>query len=270
MSRIVAFLLVLLILIGCNQSDNNSNSESIENKTETQSKSKQEFSNTDDTESQSAIIARVNDKPIYEDDLNGQSLDLAITEEILYQDGIGQNLDKQFEDQVRKYEKRLIIRYLKNTILEDSEITKPVSEEEVEQYYDLNRDRYSYVSIQEITAPDANVSMEIKKKAENREDLLKISQDYPEITIQINELGYDRGKLKYFDTLEVGKISEVIQKEDGSFAVYKIVEIKDMPISNVRSAIKSILEARRKAHIIDNYAQKVAYENDMKIEILQK
>ncbi len=75
---------------------------------------------------------------------------------------------------------------------------------------------------------------------------------------------------KHFKTREVGTVSEVIQKPDGTFSVLKIVEIRDIPFNRSTNSIKHILRAQRKARLFDGYAQMVAEDNNMTIEIIEQ
>jgi hypothetical protein len=268
-------LLVVLIFIGCNQSDSNGKPPSA---SEDDSDNKQSQTATNDNtaydesepEVRGKVLARVNGQPIYEDDLKGYNLEYVVTEEIIYQEGIRQGIDKQYRDQVRNYNRRLIIRGSKQNILENAAPTKTVSDEEIKNFYENNKDKYSHVRIHEISFPDSRLGSEIQEKAKNGEELQTIANSHPDLEITVNDIGYNRAMAQHFKTREVGMVSEVIQKPDGTFSVLKIVEIKDIPFNISKKSIKFILEAFRKTHMYDSYARKVAEENNMTIEIIQQ
>jgi len=245
-------LFVLLILIGCNQSDSNGKATSADNTSSEQSQSSMN-DNTAVAETEpervGKVIARVNGQPIYEDDLNGKTLEHVITEEIIYQEGIRQGIDKQYRYKLRDYERRLIINVIKQSILENVEPTKPISNEQIQSYYELNKDNYSHVRIHEISFADSNFGNEIKDKAKSGEELQTIANSYPDLEITVNDIGFNRDMAKHFKTREVGTVSEVIQKPDGTFSVLKIVEIRDIPFNRSSNSIKHILRAQKRGTI---------------------
>jgi len=268
-------LLVVLIFIGCNQSDSNGKPPSA-SKDDSDNKQSQTATNDNtaydesEPEVRGKVLARVNGQPIYEDDLKGYNLEYVVTEEIIYQEGIRQGIDKQYRDQVKNYNRRLIIRGSKQNILENATPTKTVSEEEIKNFYENNKDKYSHVRIHEISFPDSRLGSEIQEKAKNGEELQTIANSHPDLEITVNDIGYNRAMAQHFKTREVGMVSEVIQKPDGTFSVLKIVEIKDIPFNMSKKSIRFTLEAIRKTHMYDSYARKVAKENNMTVEIIQQ
>jgi len=268
-------LFTLVILIGCNQSDSDSKAPSADN-TNTGSRQSQSSMNDNtsavetEPERVGKVVARVNGKPIYEDDLNGPNLDYLITEEIIYQEGIRQGYGIPNRDKVRDYERGLMIGITKTIILENAEPTKEISYEDIKNYYESNKDIYTHVRIHEISFLDSNLGNEIKDKAKSGEELQAIANSYPDLEITVNDIGYNRDMARHFTTREVGSVTEVIQKPDGAFSVLKIVEIREIPLKTARGAIKHALDAKRKWQIIDSYAQKAAEENNMTIEIIEQ
>ena len=270
--RKFALLFTVLILIGCNQSDSDSEAPPADNaKTDTQSSINENTSAAqDEPERIGKVIARVNGQPIYEDDLNGKSLEDVITEEIIYQEGLSQGIDKKYRDKVKDFERKLIIRDTKQSILENSEPTKKVSDEDIKNYYERNKNKYMHVRINEISFPDSNLANEIREKAQGEEELQTIANSYPDMVITVNDVGYNRNMARHFKTREVGSVSEAIQKPDGTFSILKIVEIKDIPLNASKKSIKHRLEARRKALMFDNYARRAVKEKNMTIVIIEQ
>jgi len=159
---------------------------------------------------------------------------------------------------------------MKQRIRENAEPEKGISNEEIENYYESNKDKYTNVRLYEISFPDSNLGDEIIEKAKGEKELQNIANSYPDLAININDIAYNRSMDQHFKTREVGTVSEVIQKPDGTFSVLKIVEIKDIPFNASKKPIKHILEAQQKARMFDDYAQKTAEENNMTIEIVEQ
>ena len=101
--RNLSLLFAILLIIGCGQSDTNNDSTTDEKPIAEQNQAESGSGNAGDTaqpERVGKVLARVNGIPIYEDDLNGKNLDFVITEEVIYQAGLKQGIDKQYKDQV--------------------------------------------------------------------------------------------------------------------------------------------------------------------------
>jgi len=269
--RKASILFAFLILIGCGQSDSDGNSPGDEQaKTHNNQTEKWGHENEDSTEPEKTveILARVNGTPIYKKDLNGKTLQSAIAEEIIYQAGVKQGLDKEYEDMIRKYERKLIIDGTKENILENMGPTKDISEEEIESYYELNKDKYSNSRIYEITFPDAYIGEEIRKRAKDGEELHAIAESYPDVTVNVVDLGYNRQlAVTEFKNNEAGAVSEVVQKPNGTFRVLKIVEVKEIPLSASRNSIMNALESIHKGEMFKNYASKLADEYNIEVEV---
>ena len=267
-------LFAILIFVGCNQSDSNSEAqpENQEKSISEQpaSKTNQNDSSANTTQERDGkVLARVNGQPIYEDELNGRSLETVISDEILYQQGVNQGTNQQFQEQVRDFEKKLVVNFEKQQILENAEPTKEISDEQIQNYYDSNRVRYSHIRIHEINFSDEGLGSEIKDKVNSGEELQAIADSYPDSGTDVNDMGFNREMVTLISPKEVGSVSEVIEKPDGTFSVLKIVEIKEIPINTVKRSIKQFLSARQKGQMIDDHAQKVADENNMSIEIIE-
>ncbi len=268
-------LFIVLILIGCNQSDSDSKAPADDNTgtgvKQSQSSMNENTSVVDtETEREGKVVARVNGHPIYEDSLYGRNLEYVINEEILYQIGIRQGLDKQYRAKARNFGKNLIIQGIKTSIYENAEPTKEISGEEIKNYYESNKDKYTYARIQEISFPDSSLGSEIKDKIKSGEELQTIANSYPDIPITVKDIGYNRAMVEHFTAIEVGSVSEVIKKPDGTFSVLKIVETKDVPFNVSKNSIKYGLEAKRRAQMVDSYIRKAVEENNMTIEIIEQ
>ena len=264
----LSLLFIFIMLVGCDQSDSNSNAPSVDN-TGTKQSQPSLNDNTSAVEIEpervGKVLARVNKQPIYEDERTRADLEFFITEEIIYQETISKGFDKYGRDKARDYERGLIIASTKQSILENAEPTKEISSEDIKNYYESNKDKYTHLRILEMSFPDSNLGNEIKDKVKSGEELQAIANSYPDMQITVNDIGYDRAMAQHFTTIEVGSVSEVMKKPDGKYSVLKIAELKEIPLSSVTRSIRYILEAKRKTQIFNSYAQKVAEENNMAI-----
>lgn len=218
----------------------------------------------------SKVVARVNGVPIYEDELKGRPLQHLITEEVLYQKGLGLGLDEKYAQKIRDYNKQLIVHDLKTEVLENLPPAKEVSDEEIKAYYDNNPERYTFVRMHEVGFVDKNLGDEILGKMKSGEDITEIVNGYVESGANVvgRDLGFNREMVKEFDNIELGAVTDIITKPNGSYSVIKIVEIKPIPLHQTERAIRRLLEAKRKAHANDNYANQIIEENNVEVEII--
>ena len=263
-----------MVFIGCNESDSNNTPEketTTDGQAQTTTSTNTAATATDpEPERVGKIVARVNGVPIYKDDLNGRNLNFVISEEIIYQAGLKQGFDKEISKRVKEYERMLVIKNTKESILENMEPTKKISDEEIQEYYERNKDKYTHIRIHEISVPDANLGLEVKKKAETGEDLQDIATSYPDISITVTDIGYNRELAQRFEKREVGSVSEVVQKPNGTFSILKIVDIRDIPINSTKNSIRHALESKRLGEMFDIHARKLAEENNITIEIIDQ
>jgi hypothetical protein len=259
----VMFLSTLMAL-GCTQS---------EKKEETKKdKSQQEIaSKTAETQGEGKIVARVNGEPIYEEDLRGRPLRSVINDEIIYQEGLRRGLDKKFERQVENFKKGIIVNSIKKEILVNLPKDQNVTDKEIENYYNKNKDKYTYLQMKQITVGDESLADEIHEKALEGEELEKIVSEYSNSgkKVHLEDVGFaDKRYNKLFDKKEVGSVSEVIQ-EGNQFKILKITSVKEIPLSKANNPIKYTILARRRGHAVAEFAKKLKEENNVKVEILK-
>lgn len=263
--KIIVSLLVLTVLfsLGCDRSSDNQGPATDAGGADTTVKRIK-------PERDSKVVARVNGVPIYEDELDGKPIDTLITEEILYQEGLKRGLLDKYENQVMAFQMSLIVNDVKRSILDDMPPTKPITNEDIEKYYQDSIDKYRYAKLQEINFADKNLGEEIKQMAAEGKELQDIEDKYAESgnEVTVRDLGYNKELLTHFSVVEQGAVTDVIEKSDGTFSILRIVEVKETPIQHSRAAIRSALEARRHATAINSYASNLVEENDMNIEIL--
>lgn len=264
-------LLVMVFCLGCGQSDTGNGD--AENKEGTAPGASENAKvERYKPKMDSKVVALVNGVPIYEEELRGAPIETAVTEEILYQEGLRRGLDKKHEKQVVDYQVSLVVRDVKMDIVQQLPAQREVTDKDIEKYYDRVKSKYSDYHIVEINFTDQNLGPEILKTAGEGKELKDIADSFPEQEQNVTfvDLGDKRELVKYFKAREVGSLSEVVQKPDGTFSIYKIVGERQTPLSNVKFSIKHNLEARRGAVAIDSKAREIAEQNNMKIEIIEQ
>ena len=221
------------------------------------------------TKSNKKIVARVNGRPVYEEDLMGRHIKEVIVDEILYEEGLIRGLDKKFEERIERYRRSLIINELKTEIIKT--IPKKVDPKEIEGYYKENESRYKYLRVIEVSVEDKNLAEEIHQKALEGQDLEKIASDYTNSgkKVTVRDSGFRKNYHDIFGGKDIGSVSEVIQEGDG-FKILKLVEVREVPLSKLNQPIKSNLLAKKRAEAIQEFTEKLKEENKIKVEIIEE
>src|SRR3990170_4452494 len=186
------------------------------------------------------VIARVNGRPVYKEDLRNRPLETVIDNEILYEAGLKKGLDKKVANAVEEYEKRLIVSMLQRDIVSNLPKDDVVSEEEIMEYYKNNKIRYALLGIKEITVEDKDLAQEVHKKALSGEDLDKIAADYSKSgkNVKADTSRFNRKYNNRFTKLEVGSVSEII--EDGN--TFKILNVFPSSIISLTLPTSSLVK----------------------------
>jgi foldase protein PrsA len=264
--------LVTSIILGCSNSQKkeakNEEKPAKEEKTTSQTK---ERTTSEVKEEGKTVVAYVNGRPIYKEDLRGRSLQDAIDLEILYEEGLRRGLDKELEDKIENFKKRLIVTTLQREILKNVKVNpSEITDKEIEEYYNQNKDKYRYLVIKEIVTDDKSIAEEIQKRALQGEDFEKIASEYSQAgkNVTVRDVRNPRKYSKVFSGNEIGSISQIIQ-EGNEFKILKLVNVREIPLSRAKQAIKYNLVARKKADAIHEFAEKVKKEHNIKVEILE-
>ncbi|HZX12846.1 MAG TPA: peptidylprolyl isomerase [Thermodesulfobacteriota bacterium] len=230
---------------------------------------KQATTSTEET-TQKKVVARVNGRPIYEEDLKGKPLQTAIDYEILYEAGLKRGLDNKIEQDVEDYKKRLIVTKMQREIMDSLPKEELASDTEIEEYYKQNEMKYKILSLKEISVEDKNLADEIQKRAATGEDFEKIASDYSNSgkNVGVRDLKFNRRYNNQFMGKEVGSVSEVIQ-EGNKFIILKLTETKDIPLDKAKQAIKYTVAAKKRAQAVHEFAEKAKNENNIKVEIIE-
>lgn len=246
-------ILVLLLLCGCKQIEKSENNA-------------KRFK----TEKNETVLARVNGVPIYQNEIKRDSLNSLITDEILYQEGLKRGLDKKYEEKVMLYQMSLIIDEMKRNISGELPPTKPVSDEEIESYYNEAILKYSHAKFQGVCFNDKNLKDEIYKMATEGIDFQDIANKYKDSKskVVVENIGFNRELNNRFKKYEVGAMTDVIEKKDGTYCILKIESIQQIPFQVSKKAIKNILQAQRHADALNEYARKLAKEKNMDIVLV--
>ncbi|MEM4407339.1 MAG: peptidyl-prolyl cis-trans isomerase [Candidatus Caldarchaeum sp.] len=216
------------------------------------------------------VVARINGKPIYQEDLDRYSVSEYINDLILYEEGVRRGIDKELEKQVEHYKKRLVINRLKSEIMEKVP-NQEVTDKEIEDYYNKNKDRYVYLSVEEITTSDKAIAEEIHKRAVAGEELRDIAEKYKKegTPVRYANIRLTTKFNMFFPKKEKGAVTGVINVKD-KYTMLKITDVRELPLDRVKSSIASTIIAGRRFSALNDFIEKLKKEQNIKIEILEQ
>jgi foldase protein PrsA len=265
MKKLFTFLfLIVVIASGCTQSEKKEETKTSSSKEDTASKQQ-----TQSEQGEKKIVARVNGNPIYEEDLMGRRVQAAITDEILYQEGLKQGLDKKFEREIENYKKRLIVDAVKKDLLVNLPQKEEISDEQIENYYKENQNKYTFLTIKEISVGDKNTAEEIRKKLIDGGNSTQIASEYSNSGVKLTakDLRFVKKYNDLFEKKEAGQVSEVVEKGN-QFKVLVITDVRAIPLLKAKKAIEFNIMARRRGRAIQEMVNKMKKENTIKVEVL--
>jgi hypothetical protein len=258
-TSLVVIFISIIAIIGC------------ETKKEQEKKTSMERHTTSTEETSGMkVVARVNGKPIYEEELHGRPLEEVIDEEILYQEGLRRGLDKQFEKRIENFKRKLIVDELKREILKDLSEDYKISEEEIKSYYEKNRDKFRLMQLKGIMTSDKSLAEEIRKRLLEGEEPEQIASDYSKSgkEVILRDYRWTNRYNKLFEGKGVGAVSDVIEQHN-RFIVIKLMDQKEVPIDQVRQTIIRELIAEKRKNAVKEYAEKLKKENNIQVEIIE-
>jgi hypothetical protein len=219
------------------------------------------------------VVARVNGTPIYKEELRGMPLQSAINDEILYQEGLNQGLDKKLADKVNEYKRTIIIGNVKKEIMLKAAKNEPktVNDEEIQEYYNSHKDRYGEpnLRLKAIFSEDKDIADEIHKKALNGEEFEKIASEYSDSgkKVTVQQRGFTNVYDERFNVLEVGQISNVFKTARG-YVTLKIIEISNQPSRGQKQKIRFDILNQRRADALEKGIEQIKKANNVKVQIV--
>ncbi len=223
-------------------------------------------------------VAVVNGITLYESDVGPGTLEQAVREELLRQEAVrvgvadeirprveryraamvkrfGADAAPRIERAVRGYEKRLLLRGLRDRLARAARVT----EADVKSYYDSHRHSYESVAVKAIVfhrRGDARRALTALKRGRERFDTLfdrylsNPSHDH-RAEFRVDPPYRDR-----ISTVETGGLSTVIY-DGGEYKIVKVVKRTVQPLSEVRDEIVRILKTRAASRRMDELADRL-------------
>lgn len=192
-------------------------------------------------------------------------LDKWINSELLYQEAKRQGLDKKSGMQIQL--KQLVKEYLANQLLEQIQGQISVSQAEILSYFTKHKEDFlSEVKIMRIVLPDEVIAQKTLEELSGGRDFAELARER-----SIDKVLEKGVPTKYFSrgvgdptleeaifALKPGAVSEVIKTQEG-YQIIKLIDKKkvkkDIPFSEVKEYIESVLTLQKGRQYLDSLLQ---------------
>ena len=278
MYRLLSLLIVFTVAVSCTQPDNK------DKNTEETTESKQISQKA--PERDKTVVAKVNDTPVYKYQLEKSlvnPLREAIVKEVLLQEAIKKGYRKgdfskaDFEDPKIKREfttnNHAAVQTMEREILNNVNVNKKVTDKEVNEYYNENIDKYTYVATLKYTVDaDEQTSKKVRGMLVGGSSVSDIRDKYSDqglkISVEEKKMTNNPIILDNLDVVEVGAISKPIRFA-GKYDIYKVTAIKKVEINKIKSSLKQNIKSLRKRDAIYNYVDNLIESDEYNVTVLE-
>ena len=278
MYRLLSLLIVFTVAVSCTQPDNK------DKNTEETTESKQISQKA--PERDKTVVAKVNDTPVYKYKLEKSlvnPLREAIVKEVLLQEAIKKGYRKgdfsnaDFEDPKIKGEfitnNHAAVQTMEREILNNVNVNKKVTDKEVNEYYNENIDKYTYVATLKYTVDaDEQTSQKVRGMLVGGSNVNDIRDKYSgqglKISVEEKKMTNNPIILDNLDVVEVGAISKPIRFA-GKYDIYKVTTIKKVEINKIKYSLKQNIKSLRKRDAIYNYVDKLIKSDEYNVTVLE-
>ncbi len=257
---VVAFLLLITVFACSKQEETKKKEEKIQETTQKIDPNK-------------TVVAKVNGTPIYKEDLPaGMPIEKAIEKELLLIEAKRRGLDQIYKEDLENLVKNTLATKVKGQIITEYMRKHPITQEEIEEYYEKNKGKYLYLKVLDISTNDKQLAEEIKSKLEApNADIEEIKKQYADKEVKFEEKNFSKTFNQHFDSFEKGTVSRMVEGKKGKFHIYRIVEVKEPPNKKVVfSVINTELKRQRYQKAIEEIINRMKLDPSIKIEIVEK
>ena len=226
---------------------------------------------TENAKTQGKVAFKINGRPVYKDEMSVRDINTAINDEILFEAALIKGVDKEprVEKTLKIYKRNFIVGTMKKKIIDDFLKNYQLSDEQINKYYEENKDKYSIINVHKLIIQDKSKAEEIHNKLVNGEAIDDIVNEYkkPNTEIIVQKIFNTRRYHNLFDSLEVGKISKPVDQQN-DMVIYVIFKADVKPLDALKKNIKYSLLNEQKRKAIADYIEKTKKENSIKVERL--
>ena len=278
MYRLLSLLIVFTVAVSCTQPDNkDKNTEQITESKQISQKA---------PERDKTVVAKVNDAPIYKYKLDKSlenPLREAIVAEVLLQEAIKKGYrTKDFSnaDLEDPKVKRQLMKYnyaatnlLRTEIIQNVNVNKKVTDKEINDYYNENINKYTYVATLKYTVDaDEQTSKKVRDMLVGGSPVSDIRDKYSDqglkISVEEKKMTNNPIILDNLDVVEVGAITKPIRFA-GNYDIYKVTGIKKVEIDKIKTSLKHNIKSLRKRDAVYNYVDNLIKSDEYHVTVLE-
>jgi len=223
----------------------------------------------DTTQPQSKIAFKINGRPVYDDEMSSRNINEAINDEIIYEAALIKGVDKEprVEKTLRIYRRNLITGVMKKELIDDAMENYKVSDEDINKYYEENKDKFTVIDADKLIIQDKSKADEVYSKLAGGEAIEDVITEYKTANSEIiqQKLYNDKRLVKEFDSLEVGQISKPIDQQNNA-VIYVITKLEIMPLDKLKKQITYTLMNKHKYEAITDFIEKAKTEDKITVE----
>ncbi len=278
MYRLLSLLIVFTVAVSCTQPGNK------DKNTEETTESKQISQKA--PERDKTVVAKVNDAPIYKYMLDKNlvnPLREAIVAEVLLQEAIkkgyrrGDFSNADLEDPKVKRELRksnnAAANLLRTEIIQNVNVNKKVTDKEINDYYNENINKYTYVATIKYTVDaDEQTSKKVRGMLVGGSSVSDIRDKYSDqglkISVEEKKMTNNPIILDNLDVVEVGAITKPIRFA-GNYDIYKVTGIKKVEINKIKTSLKQNIKSLRKRDAVYNYVDNLIKSDEYHVTVLE-
>ncbi len=278
MYRLLSIMIIFAVAISCSQPDN-------------KDKNTKETTETKEISDKPAVVektvvAKVNEVPIYNTELDkslANPLKEAIVNKVLLQEAKNKGLfegdlsDVDLSDPKIKREyvsKRFaVLQAMRRDILQNVNVNKKITDQEINDYYNKNINKYTYVKTLKYTVQaDEPTANKIREQLVGGSTVNDIRDEYSDSDIKIvveeKKLTNEPLVLDSFDVIEIGAIGKPIRFA-GNYDIFKISEIKKVDPDKIKTALKQNIKSIRKQDAIYNHVDNLIKSDNYNVTVLE-
>jgi len=278
MYRLLSLLIVFTVAVSCTQPDNkDKNTEQITDSKQISQKA---------PERDKTVVAKVNDTPIYKYKLDKSlenPLREAIVAEVLLQEAIKKGYrTKDFSNadlEDPKVKRKLATsnyaaaNLLRTEIIQNVNVNKKVTDKEINDYYNKNINKYTYVATLKYTVDaDEQTTKKVRGMLVGGSTVNDIRDEYSDqglkISVEERKMTNNPIILDNLDVVEVGAISKPIRFA-GNYDIYKVTAIKKVEINKIKTSLKQNIRSLRKRDAVYNYVDNLIESDEYNVTVLE-
>ena len=210
----------------------------------------------------------------------------AIIDEVMFQNAVNTGLvkkrdfDKELSgkeqiriDRAKAAYKFRAVELMRREVLMNVNVNQKITDKEIKDYYNSNIDKYTYLKTVQFTFTSSpEVAQEVYNMLTKGNSITEVRNEFKEqdlkIAVKENGLSNNQDLVGKFKEKEDGKISKPV-KVNGKYTIYKIVQVKKIPIERLYPTIKSNIGSTRKQVAIEQYVDNLINNGDYNVVITE-